>query len=78
MKTKAIKTITLLSLLGAFGVASAGVLPAFSHHEHRCDRDGDRDGRHCMSAPEIDPASAMGALALLGGTVAILRGRRKK
>lgn len=76
MKTKAIKAITLLSLLGSFDVASAAILPAFSHHEHRCDRDG--ESRHCMSAPEIDPASAMGALALLGGTVAILRGRRKK
>lgn len=77
MKTNMIKMITLLSLLGSFTVASAGILPAFSHDEHRCRHDGD-EGRHCMSAPEIDPGSAMGALALLGGTVAILRGRRKK
>lgn len=70
MKTKSIKTILLLALLGSFGVASA------SHENHRCGRND--DARHCMSAPEIDPASAMGALALLGGTVAILRGRRKK
>lgn len=75
MKTNTIKTITLLSLLGSFTVASAGILPAFSHDENHCRRD---EGRHCMSAPEIDPGSAMGALALLGGTVAILRGRRKK
>jgi hypothetical protein len=34
----------------------------------------------CVRAPEIDPAQALGALALLGGTVAIIRGyhRRKK
>jgi hypothetical protein len=76
MKTNTIKTIALLSLLGSFTVASAGILPVFAHHDdHRCGREGDR---HCMSAPEIDPGSAMGALALLGGTVAILRGRRKK
>jgi hypothetical protein len=31
-----------------------------------------------MSAPEIDPGSAAGALALLAGTVAIVRGRRGK
>ena len=74
MKIKAIKTVTLLSLLGSCAVASAGTLAALSHNEHRCDG----DSRHCMSAPEIDPATAMGALALLGGTVAILRGRRKK
>jgi len=77
MKTNKIKTIILLSLLGSFGVASAGIVPALSHDEHRCGRDG-RDARHCMSAPEIDPGSAMGALALLSGAVAILRGRRKK
>jgi hypothetical protein len=32
----------------------------------------------CWSAPEIDPAQAMGALALLGGTIAIVRGYRRK
>ena len=48
------------------------------------DRDRDRDDHgchrdsHCWSAPEIDPAQAMGALALLGGTVAIVRGYRRK
>jgi hypothetical protein len=48
------------------------------------DRDWDRDDhgcqhdRHCWSAPEIDPAQAMGALALLGGTIAIVRGYRRK
>jgi hypothetical protein len=36
------------------------------------------DSRSCMSAPEIDPGSAMGGLALLAGTVAIVRGRRGK
>ena len=35
------------------------------------------DRRH-VSAPEIDPAQALGALALLGGSVAIMRGYRRK
>jgi hypothetical protein len=35
-------------------------------------------GRQCTSAPEIDPGSAMGGLALLAGTIAIVRGRRGK
>jgi hypothetical protein len=31
-----------------------------------------------VTAPELDPASAMAALTLLGGGLAVLRGRRKK
>ena len=31
-----------------------------------------------VSAPEIDPTQALGALALLGGTLAIIRGYRHK
>jgi len=31
-----------------------------------------------MSAPEIDPASAMAGLTLLAGGLAVLRGRRSK
>jgi len=34
--------------------------------------------QHRVSAPEIDPAQALGALTLLGGTVAILRGYRRR
>ncbi|HEV7138313.1 MAG TPA: hypothetical protein VGN43_16885 [Steroidobacteraceae bacterium] len=30
------------------------------------------------TAPELDPASAMAALTLLSGGLAVLRGRRKK
>jgi hypothetical protein len=36
------------------------------------------DARKCWSAPEIDPAQAMGALVLVSGVVAIVRGRRRK
>lgn len=31
-----------------------------------------------VAAPELDPASAMAALSLLGGGIAVLRGRRKR
>lgn len=36
------------------------------------------EGRSCVAAPEIDPTQAVSALMLLGGSVAVLRGRRKK
>ena len=34
-------------------------------------------GQRTVSAPEIDPGQALGALALLGGTLAIIRGYRR-
>jgi hypothetical protein len=34
--------------------------------------------RTCVRAPEINPAEAMGALTLLAGAVAIVRGYRRK
>jgi hypothetical protein len=33
---------------------------------------------HSMAAPEIDPAGALGAFALLAGGLAVLRGRRSR
>jgi len=56
-------------------------LPALSqdrHGENDNDRGPNYHGRHDVSAPEIDPAQALGALALLGGTVAIIRGYRRR
>lgn len=32
---------------------------------------------NCVRAPEIDPASAVSALAVLGAAIAIVRGRRR-
>jgi hypothetical protein len=34
-------------------------------------------GLSTVAAPEIDPGQAIGALALLGGTLAIIRGYRR-
>ena len=63
--------MALLSLAANFAVA---------HDKDRDDKDYrcHGDSRHCMSAPEIDPGQALGALTLLTGTVAIVRGYRRK
>jgi len=42
--------------------------------DHRCHG----DNRWCVSAPEIDPAQALGALTLLTGTIAVVRGYRRR
>ena len=63
-KTKTtLVALALLSLVASFAVAK--------------DKDDGYD-KHHWSAPEIDPGQALGALALLGGTVAIVRGYRRK
>ncbi len=73
MKTRALSLAILL--LGATGVATA------DQDDHRgWDHDRDRgwSDRHSSptQAPEIDPASVVAALTLLGGGLAVLRGRR--
>jgi len=40
--------------------------------------DGDKHGGRTLSAPEMDPASAMAGFTMLAGGVAVLRGRRRK
>ena len=43
--------------------------------------DGNKDNgnkHHTIAAPEIDPAGAIGALTLLAGGLAVIRGRRTK
>jgi hypothetical protein len=77
MKNMRKRTTTIISLV----LLSSAVNFAVARDR---DRDGDRircrGDRRCVSAPEIDPALALGALTLLGGTIAIVRGfrRRKK
>ena len=66
-KTKTtVVSLALLSLVASFAVAKEK------------DDGYDKDKHHHWSAPEIDPGQALGALALLGGTVAIVRGYRRK
>lgn len=69
MVTRITISVMLLTLAGTSAFA-----------DHRDDRDRWRhcEGRACVAAPEIDPTQAVSALMLLGGSVAVLRGRRKK
>ena len=69
-KTKTfVVSLALLSLVASLAAAKE----KDETYNDRCD-----DGRHCWSAPEIDPGQAVGALSLLGGTVAIIRGSRRR
>ena len=81
MKKTSLISITLLSLAANFAVAHDRDVVAHDRNTVSHDRDDQRchgDSRRCVSAPEIDPAQAIGALTLLGGAVAIVRGYRRR
>ena len=71
--------IVLLSLAGVAVAATAyanGPPFGFDFNQHKHDKDC---RRYCLvAAPEIDPASGLSALTLLGGGLLMLRGRSKK
>jgi hypothetical protein len=73
MKIRALSLAMLL--LGATGVATAD---QDDHHRWDHDRGHGWPDEHGSptQAPEIDPASLVAALTLLGGGLAVLRGRR--
>ena len=78
MVTRITISVMLLTLAGASAFADDG---RFGDNGRFADNDHWRDhcrGRACVAAPEIDPTQAVSALMLLGGSVAVLRGRRKK
>jgi hypothetical protein len=69
------KIFGLALVMGAMcGTASAAdnAFPFFDGHDHH------GNGGPPMSAPEIDPASAMSALTMLASGLVIVRGRRSK
>jgi hypothetical protein len=74
MKKTTLVSVTLLSLAANLALAAGRVYEA---HDHEPWHDQPRDDR-AVSAPEIDPGQAIGALVLLGGTIAIVRGYRRK
>ena len=81
MKKTTLIPIALLSLAANFAVANDRDFVAHDRNIVSHDRDDQGchgDSRRCVSAPEIDPAQAMGALTLLSGTVAIVRGYRRR
>jgi len=71
MVTRITISLALLTLAGTSAFADDKPFDNKDHHRHHC-----RD-HACVSAPEIDPTQAVSALMLLGGAVAVLRGRRK-
>jgi len=73
MKNTKTKITSLILLSLAVNFAAAKDRDRDRDDDHRC-----RGERRCVSAPEIDPAQALGALTLLGGTVAIVRGYRRR
>ena len=69
---------TAKALLAA--LLSLAVSAAFSHNDqgqNNNDQGQNYQGGRPLQAPEIDPAQAIGALILLGGTLAIIRGYRR-
>ena len=66
-------TIITTSILLTFA-ANPALAKDWDRDDHRCHG----ENRWCVSAPEIDPAQAFGALTLLSGTIAIVRGYRRR
>jgi len=85
MKKTRVLSVTLLSLAANLALAAGGddqgrdnqVARIHQAHDHEPWHDQRHDDR-AVSAPEIDPGQAMGALVLLGGAMAIVRGYRGK
>jgi hypothetical protein len=76
MKKTTVVSVTVLSLAANLALAAGGDdqgrTGIYQEHDHE-----PWHYQGALSAPEIDPGQAMGALVLLGGTVAILRGYRR-
>jgi len=71
-----IKTATLLVALLSLAASTAALS---QNNQGQNDNDqGWSTTPTRVRAPEISPAEAMGALALLGGAVAIVRGYRRR
>lgn len=68
-------------MIKQFGLAIVLVTLAGAASAHECKKDtlwASESCRHYLRAPEIDPTSAMAALTLMAGGLAVLRGRRTK
>jgi hypothetical protein len=75
MKNMKKTTTTIISLVLLSMAANLAVARDGGRDDDRIRCHGDR---HCVTAPEIDPAQALGALTLLGGTIAVVRGYRRR
>ena len=73
-KKTSVVSVTLLSLAANIALAEE----SYQAHDHEpSQHPASVSAPGTVSAPEIDPGQAMGALALLGGTMAIVRGYRR-
>ena len=88
MKKARIASVPFLSLVASLALAGGGDSQGDNDQGHRDQGHHDQahhdhghaweHDQHAVSAPEIDPGQAMGALVLLGGAMAIIRGYRGK
>jgi hypothetical protein len=74
MKTQTLTLVILL--LGVTGIARADHDDGRRSEHESHERFHVSRGSPSIQAPEIDPASMVAALTLLGGALAVLRGRR--
>ena len=68
----------LLSLVASLAIAGDANSQGANDQGHKDHVHAWGDDRRAVSAPEIDPGQAMGALVLLGGAMAIIREVRRK
>jgi hypothetical protein len=78
------KKLTLITIASLCAVAAvvwsvpASASPTGVYESHDKMPGFSREASTYTRAPEVDPAQALGALTLLSGTVAIIRGYRRK
>ena len=73
----AVKPMKALLVAALLSLAASTALSQNNQGQNDNDQGQNYRGGRPMSAPEIDPAQALGALAILSGTVAIIRGYRR-
>ena len=67
-----------LLVVGAFAISLCGVAAAHPHHDRNDGRNDRRDDdwHKVVAAPEVSADSAAAAVALLVGSLVVLRGRK--
>ena len=78
MKKARIASVPFLSLVASLALAGGGDSQGDNNQGHHDHGHAWGHDQRAVSAPEIDPGQAMGALVLLGGAMAIIRGYRGK
>jgi hypothetical protein len=74
---KMAKTTIKTFLVALLSLAASAALSQNYQGQNNNDQGQNYQGGRPLQAPEIDPAQALGALTLLGGTLAIIRGYRR-